>query len=110
MIEGIFIPRIQATRGEVWIPSLSVLVARMKHPVLLRRPEGTDPELGLFDLQAAVSYFNLALWEDEDWEKDITLWVGKKPLRVERLATSNVAASTEALRIEGVNATWLPRE
>ena len=107
MIEGIFIPRIEYTRGEVWIPSLSVLVARMKKPVLLRRPVGTDPELGLFDLQAAVSYFNLSLWEDPDCEKDITLWFGKKPLKVVVMPHSNVTVSIEAIRIEGVNTQWL---
>lgn len=110
MPEGLFVSRIAATRGEVWIPSLGVLVARMEHPVLLRRREVADPELGLFDLHAAVSYFNLDLWQDRDFTKTITLWIGKKPLKVTDFDLTRVVLVERNLRIEGVNATWQPKD
>lgn len=102
-----FTSRIEATRGEVWIPTLSVLVSRMERPVLLRRREVATPELGLYDLHAAVSYFNRALWSDPAYAKEITLYVGKKPLRVTQLNGTTVVLLPGAIRIEGVDVTWL---
>lgn len=102
-----FTTRIEATRGEVWIPSLSVLVSRMERPVLLRRREVATPELGLYDLHAAVSYFNRALWSDPGYAKSITLFVGKRPLRVIQLSGTEVVLLPGAIRIEGVNVEWL---
>lgn len=102
-----FTSRIEATKGEVWIPSLSVLVARMERPVLLRRREVATPELGLYDLHAAVSYFNRALWGDPAYAKTVTLYVGKRPLRVHQLGGTNVVLLPGAIRIEGVNIEWL---
>jgi len=102
-----FTSRIEATRGEVWIPTISVLVARMDKPVLLRRREVATPELGLYDLHAAVSYFNRALWNDPAYAKEITLYVGKRPLRVSQKPGTNVVLLPEALRIEGVDVEWL---
>jgi hypothetical protein len=102
-----FTTRIEASRGEVWIPTLSVLVSRMERPVLLRRREVATPELGLYDLHAAVSYFNRALWEDPAYEKTITLFLGKRPLRVRQLSGTNVVLLPGAIRIEGVDVEWL---
>lgn len=106
-MQGIYIPRIQATKGEVWITALSVLVGRLERPVLLRRREETDPELGRYDLHAAVSYFLADLYEDDDFQKDITLWIGKRPLKVIVLGKSETLIVPGSLRIEGVNAEWL---
>jgi len=108
---GILYTEIQLTRGEIWIPTLSVLVARMERPrLLLRRREDTDLELGRFDLHAAVSYFNPHLWADVDYDKTITLWLGKRPLRVLMLEMTVTVITPGALRIEGVSAEWQHEE
>jgi hypothetical protein len=97
-----FTSRIEGTRGEIWIPSIGVLVAEMKRPVLLRRRGDTGPNEGQFDLHAAVSYFNDALWTDKDFEKEFTVYVGKQPLKVEILPTTKVIKADQSLRMEGV--------
>jgi len=106
MPEGLFTTRVSATRGEIWIPTLSILVARMDKPLLLRRREDATPELGPYDLHAAVSYFNRALWEDPEYDKEITLFMGKKPARVQLFERTNTVLLPGAIRIEGVFATW----
>jgi hypothetical protein len=107
--QGLFTSRIEGTRGEIWIPSLSVLVARLQRPMLTRRPEGLDtPTVGQFDLQAAYSYLNVLLFEDEDFRKQWTVWIGKKPLTTTLNETSKVEIIEHArvMRVEGVDIEW----
>lgn len=103
MPEGIFVSKIEGTRGEIRIPELGVLVAEMKRPVLMRRRgEDNGQDTGQFDLHAAVSYWNQHLWADEDWEKEFTVFVGKRPLKVTVLPTTKVTKVEQSLRMEGV--------
>jgi hypothetical protein len=106
MPSGIHLNRIEGSRGEIRIPSLGVVVARMTRPVLLRRREVASPELGRFDLHAAVSYFNQHLWDDQDFRKETVLYLGKRPLKVNFLASSKMLVVPGSLRMEGVEPEW----
>jgi hypothetical protein len=110
--QGLFVPRIDATRGEIWIPSLSVLVARLQRPALTRRPEGETPYVGQFDLQAAYSYLQIPLFQDADFRKEWTIWIGKKPLTATLHESSRIEIIEHArvLRVEGVDIAWQQRQ
>lgn len=104
---GFYFSSIVGTRGEIWIPTLSVLVARLERPTLTRRPPGSDtPTVGQFDFQAAYSFLNRALFDDSDFRKEITVFIGKQPLKVTLTEASKIEVidHAKALRIEGVNA------
>jgi hypothetical protein len=81
-------------------------VARLKKPVLQRRREVATPELGSFDLSAAVSYFNRHLWDDPDYDKSIVIFLGKRPVKVFTFAGSQLTQSEGSLRVEGVEPEW----
>jgi len=106
MPEGIRHNRIEGNRGEIRIPSLGVVVSRMTRPVLIRRREVATPELGSFDLHAAYSYFNRHLWDDEDFDKEVVIYLGRRPLRVFRFDRSTMVVVEGSLRIEGVEPEW----
>lgn len=106
MPPGVFMNRILATRGEITIPSLGIVVSRMTGPSLLRRREVADPELGRFDLHAAVSYFNQPLWDDPDFSKAVTIYIGRKPVKINLFERSTLLAVEGSLRIEGVEPEW----
>ena len=110
MPEGMAMTRFEAHRGEIWIPSLSILVARLDKPVLLRRREDATPELGPYDLHAAYSYFNRALWADQEFEKTITLYAAKKPITVTMFELTSSVLMDGAIRIEGVTFQWQQRQ
>lgn len=105
---GIFLSRIEGTRGQVWIPSLGVLVGEMDRPVLLRRRgENVPPNSGQYDLHAAFRVgFNAHLFADDEFRKEYTVWVGKRPLKVTVDEQSNILLVDRNLRIEGVHAEW----
>ena len=109
MPEGIFLSRIEGTRAELWIPSLSILVVRSERPTLTRRHGDNTPTVGQFDLHAVYSFLNENLFHDEDFAKEWTFWLGKKPMRLTLLEGSKIDLVTAArtLRIEGVDAQWL---
>lgn len=106
MPEGIRTNRIEGNRGEIRIPSLGVVVSRMTRPVLLRRREEATLELGSFDLHAACSYFNQFLWDDDDFTKEVVIYLGKRPLRVFQFGESKMVVAQGNLRIEGVEPEW----
>lgn len=106
MPPGIRTNKFEGTRGEIKIPSLGILVSRLDKPVLLRRREAATPELGSFDLYAAVSYFNEHLWSDDDYPKEIVFYLGRVPLKVHFLTQSTLVKETGRLRIEGVEPEW----
>lgn len=101
---GGLINRFEGTRGEIRIPELSVLVCEMTRPLLLRRRAENGQPTGQFDLHAAVSYFTQALWDDPEFTKEITVWIGKDPLKVMLNPESKMTVDGTRLRIEGVNA------
>lgn len=104
-----FTSRIDGTRGEIWIPSLSILVARLERPALTHRPEGTTPTVGQRDFQAGFSYLQESLLGDDDFTKRWTVWVGKRPLKVVLHEDSRIEVIGHArvLRVEGVDIEWL---
>ena len=105
---GIRLNRIEGNKGEIRIPSLGVVVARMTSPVaLVRRREVATHELGSFDLHAAVSYFNQHLWEDQDYEKEIVMYLtNKRPVKIQTYEGSKLSKSGGELRVEGVEPEW----
>lgn len=106
-IEGIFIPRIEGTRLEVWIPSLSILVAKCERPVLRQRRGDETPMVGHFDLHAVYSFLNESLFRDDDFQKVWTFWLGRKPGTL-TLEGSRLDLNTggRTIRIEGVDLIW----
>ena len=106
MPPGIFINEFRGQSGEIRIPALGVVVCRMTTPALLRRREVIDPELGRFDLHAAVSYFNQHLWDDPDFEKEVVLKIGREPVKVIRFSRTTLVLETGRLRMEGVEPEW----
>jgi hypothetical protein len=107
-VGGIFTSRIEGTRGEIWIPTLGILVARLTRPMLNMRPEGTTPTVGQRDLQAAYSYLQVALLGDPDFTKRWTVWVGKRPLTITLHEDSKIELIEHAkvMRVEGVDIEW----
>lgn len=107
MPPGIFQTRIVGSRGEIVIPSLGIQVARLTMPIsLLRRREVASPELGRFDLHAAVSYFNRPLWDDDDYRKVVRFFIGKRPYTVFTFTRTAVIWAPDTLRMEGVEPDW----
>lgn len=104
MPEALYVSRIEGSRGEIWIRSLGVLVGRLDRPVLYRRRGDDTPKVGQFDLHAAVSYLNGPLFEDEDFRKEITVFVGKRPLKVKLTDSSKIERVEQSLRITEVEA------
>jgi hypothetical protein len=58
--------------GVVEIKFLGAKVGVLENWTLQRRGDN-DPEAGLYDLHAVFSFVSLPLWEDADYEKQITL-------------------------------------
>ncbi len=104
-----FTSRIDGTRGEIWIPSLGILVAKLDRPSIIYRPEGTTPTVGQRDLQAGYSYLQTSLLDDEDFAKQWTVWIGRRPLKVVLHEDSRIEVIEHArnLRVEGVDIEWL---
>lgn len=79
---GLF-QNISGKSGEIRIKSIGVLVGTMSDWKLTRRGDDV-PGAGLYDLYAAFSYVNPALWADADYEKTITVKIGKQVFGVEQ--------------------------
>lgn len=101
MAAGLF-QRINGREGEVRIESLGVLVGTFQSWTLSRR--GDDgPRADLYDLHAVFSYVNPHLWGDDDYEKTITVKVGKQQFTLkqeEGFATD--IDGRRSLRMKGV--------
>jgi len=98
-----FFRNISGKDGEIRISSLGVLVGTFKTWNLTRRPDD-GPGAGLYDLFAVFSYFNPHMWEEEDYEKVITVRLGKDEFIVAQDHDSFGTAvdGRRSIRIEGV--------
>jgi hypothetical protein len=98
---GLF-QKIQGKSGEIRIETLGVLVASIASWTMTRR--GNDvPGAGLYDFHAVFSYANPALWADEDYEKTITVKIGKDTFRLEQEeGFAAVIDGRKSLRMQGV--------
>jgi len=76
MAKGLF-QRISGKRGEVRIEVLGVLVGTFSSWTLTRRGDGDPDGQGLYDLYAVFSYVNPHLWGDTDYEKTVSIEIGK---------------------------------
>ncbi len=105
MPHGIF-QKISGTKGEVRIPSLGALIGTMNQWMLTRRggEDGADEGNGLYDLRAVFSYLNPHLWEDEEYEKQIVLTLGRtKQFRVQRASDEETVLIGRTLLMKGVS-------
>ena len=83
MSKGMF-QRISGKTGGVRIETLGVLVGTFSTWTLTRHGDDGPDAGGLYDLFAVFSYVNPHLWGDEDYEKTITVKVGKQTFRLEQ--------------------------
>jgi len=99
---GIF-QHINGKSGEIRIESLGVLVATMSTWSMTRRGEDV-PGAGSYDFHAVFSYANPALWADSDYEKTITVKIGKDTFRLEQEEgfTAGPMDERKSLRLQGV--------
>lgn len=101
MSRGLF-QRITGKTGEIRIESLGVLVGAMSSWTLARRGDDV-PGSGLYDLYAVFSYMNPNLWSDQDYEKVVTVKIGKDTFRLEQEeGFPAVMDGRKSLRMQGV--------
>lgn len=101
MAHGLF-QKIEGKTGEIRIESLGVLVATMSTWTMTRRGDDV-PGAGSYDLYAVFSYANPALWADKDYEKTITVKIGKDTFRLEQEeGFTAVMDGRKSLRMQGV--------
>jgi hypothetical protein len=76
---GLF-QKMSGVKGEVKITALGIHLGTMSQWSLVLRggEDDADGGNGLYDLRAVFSYLNLHLWEDEDYDKDVVITLGKK--------------------------------
>lgn len=103
MSHGIF-QKMRGVKGKVWIPSLGAMIGTMAEWHLTRRGgEGTADGSGLYDLRAVFSYLNLYLWDDNDYEKEIVIVLGKtKQFRVRKVNDEETVLADRTLLMKGV--------
>lgn len=105
MPHGIF-QKINGVKGRVEIPSLGALIGTMAEWNLTRRGgDGTgEGASGLYDLRAVFSYLNPHLWDDEDYEKQIVITIGRhKQFRVHKANDEETVLVGRTLLMKGVS-------
>ena len=101
MANGIF-QRLTGKVGEIRIESLGVLVGTMSAWTLTRRGDGA-PGAGLYDLYAVFSYANPHLWADTEYDKTVTVKVGRDTFRLEQESGyATVMDGRKSMRMQGV--------
>jgi hypothetical protein len=88
--------------GTVEIPFLGAKVAELDKWTLQRRGD-EGPDSGLYDLHAVFSFVSEALWNDDDYQKEILLNLSPhKQFRVHQEPDMRTDLSDRALLMEGV--------
>ena len=103
MLRSIF-RSITGREGQIQIDDFGVVVASMTMWTLTRRGED-GPDAALYDLNAALSFVNPALWEDEDYEKSVSLVIarGKPPYGLKQEPGFKRLLQGKSLLMEGVS-------
>jgi hypothetical protein len=103
MLRSIF-RSITGREGQISIDDFGVVVAKMTMWTLTRRAE-EGPEANLYDLNAALAFVNPALWDDDDYEKTVSLVVarGKEPYRLKQEPGFKRVLQGKSLLMEGVS-------
>jgi hypothetical protein len=95
---GIF-QSIKGTSGAVEIPTLGAKIATISNWSLILRPG----DGGLYDFRAEFSYINHALWEDDDYTKQIIVTLGRrKQFRVQKASDEETVLVGRSLLMKGV--------
>ena len=93
-------------RGEVTIPSLGAVVARIDRAaggwweVTLREDDRKPGEPASYRLRALFTYLNAAFLEDEAYQKEFIVWLGGKRFKVEWPGSERMALSGRSLSVE----------
>lgn len=99
MAHGIF-QNIRGTQGTVEIPTIGAKIATIAHWSLSMR----QADKGLYDFRAEFSYINMALWEDDDYSKQITIRLGRgKQFRVQKANDEETVLVGRSLLMKGVS-------
>lgn len=97
---GIF-QNIRGTSGSVEIPTLGAKIAIISHWTLSMRPDAGG---SLYDLRAEFSYINMALWEDDEYTKQILIRLGRnKQFRVQKASDEETVLVGRSLLMKGVS-------
>lgn len=83
MAKGLF-QKISGREGAVRINSLGVLVGEFKTWSLARHGDGEDRDSIFYDFRAVFSYVNPHLWEAGEYERTVTIKIGKDEFRLEQ--------------------------
>lgn len=99
--------RIEGREGEVTIPSLGAIVAKIEAPTgkwtLVRREEGPAGESAVFSLHAVFSYVNEGLFKNEAFKKKFIVTIAKgKQYRLQQRPGGKTELSGRSLLMEGV--------
>lgn len=95
--------------GLVEIPFLGAKVGEFTSWTLQRRGD-EGPEAGLYDLHAVFSFVSEALWNDDDYEKQILLNLSpSKQFRVQHDSGMRTVLTERSLIMEGVTIHNAPR-
>jgi hypothetical protein len=66
--------------------------------------DGAEEGNGLYDLRAVFSYLNPYLWEDEDYDKEIVVTLGRsKQFRVQKANDEETVFVGRTLLMKGVS-------
>lgn len=71
-----FVKYLSGKDGRITSPYLGAVVATMDGWTLTRRGE-SGPDAALYDLRASFSFFQRAMWEDDDWPKRIEVDISR---------------------------------
>lgn len=94
--------RISGVKGQIIIPDLDAVVARMEKWELTRR--GGDTGSHRYDLRAVFSYVNPVLMADTEYSKEIRIIIGRNTeLRAQMSDGEETVLNGRALLIKGVN-------
>lgn len=95
--------RIEGFGGGVEVPYIGIHVATIAKWRLTRRGEDGQ-DAALFNLHAALSFVNRAIWEDPDYEKEVIVELGRGRMRyrIEQVEGHATMLTATALTMDGV--------
>jgi hypothetical protein len=95
--------RIEGIGGGIVVPFIGIHVATITQWRLVQRgADGRDA--GLYNLHAALSFVNRAIWDDPEYEKEVTVELGRNRMRfrIEQAEGFATQLTGKSLTMEGV--------
>lgn len=103
MQQTVLFGRIEGVGGGIDVPFIGIHVATITQWRLVRRgDDGRDA--ALFNLHAALSFVNRAIWEDPEYEKEVIVQLGRTRIRyrIDQSEGFKTALTGKSLTMEGV--------